>query len=192
MDKLTDRYDINPPGRPLINDAMDQITGISNLVPPVTDPLHVETNQTGKENSELCVEMSTLPEDSETLSPRSTLCVEMTKLKECSVRLISLESILFPTTGQKYNTHSQSIPAVPRPGHKGTPGSSDVAKGKPALPDKTGNKSIPDNLADTTKLESSNAVHVPTPPASIESSNVIELSAIYCTRPRLFSQDRDR
>ena len=101
MDKLTDRYDVNPP---LISDAMDQIMGINDLVPPVSDQLHVEMNQPSTDNGELCVETSGLKPDSQPLSPKSVLCVETTKLKECSVRLISLESILFPKPGKQHDT----------------------------------------------------------------------------------------
>ena len=63
MDKLTGRYDVNPPGRPLIRDAMDQITGINDLKLFSDNTLHVEMNQTSTNNDNLCVETgSTLPD----------------------------------------------------------------------------------------------------------------------------------
>ena len=113
MDKVTDRYDINPPGRPLITDAMDQITGISDLVLPNSEPLCVETHEPGTEDAELCVETGTSPKDGETLSLKAELCVETIKIKPCSVKLVSLESILFPTPQPTHSTNSQNVPAVP-------------------------------------------------------------------------------
>ena len=96
MDKVVNRYDVNPKGRPLLNDAMDQITGISALQLRDSAPLCVETQTKSADGAKLCVEMSTTPELSETLSPKAALCVETPVLRKCSVKLVILESILFP------------------------------------------------------------------------------------------------
>ena len=98
MDKVTDRYDINPPGRTLITDAMDQITRISDLVLPNSEPLCVETSEPSTEDTELCVETGTSPKDGETMSPKA-------EIKPCSVKLVSLESILFPTPCSGYTRY---------------------------------------------------------------------------------------
>ena len=56
MEKLTDRYDVNLPGRPLLCDAMDQIVGISDLLIPTPPELNVETGQDTCELDTLGVE----------------------------------------------------------------------------------------------------------------------------------------
>ena len=45
MEKLTDRYDVNPTSRPLIRDAMDQVIGLDALVITNVHSLAVETGQ---------------------------------------------------------------------------------------------------------------------------------------------------
>ena len=97
MDKVIDQYDSNPPGRPLLNDAMDQITGISDLDPLTNASLCVEMAKPVADNTELHVEMTTSTAIPPTTSPKTALCVETVKTKACSVRVRRLESILFPT-----------------------------------------------------------------------------------------------
>ena len=154
MDKVVNRYDVNPKGRPLLLDAMDQITGINELQVGNPTSLCVETQSNSADNDKLCVETSTTPEHSETLSPKHTLHVETSTtpehsetlspkhtlhvetpvIKSCSVRLVSLESILFPKKGNTSDKHSSTtaedtakvphVPNVPTP----TPLSSDGVK----------------------------------------------------------------
>ena len=123
MDKITDRYDFNLASRPLISDAMDQIIGLDALKITDVRSLAVETNPQppNLEGSDaLCVETPDLP------SPKAKepinnegLCVETKEivLKECSVKLQSLESILFPTrrSGRKNRSHSKDPNTTPKP-----------------------------------------------------------------------------
>ena len=101
MDKITDRYDVNLSGRPLLTDAMDQVIGLDALVITNVWSLAVETGTQcpiANENLELCVETTnTAPSAEPDSSTNTELCVETPKivLKECSVKLRSLESILF-------------------------------------------------------------------------------------------------
>ena len=103
MDKITDRYDFNLASRPLIRDAMDQIIGLDALKITDVRSLAVETDQQPSNlegSDELCVETLDLPSPkAKEPSNNDGLCVETNKfvLKECSVKLKSLESILFPT-----------------------------------------------------------------------------------------------
>ena len=102
MDKITDRYDFNPTGRPLNRDAMDQVIGLDALVITNVRSLAVETDQPASNmeiNADLCVGTTDLPSPGETdPTKEKELCVETSKfaIKECSVKLHSLESILFP------------------------------------------------------------------------------------------------
>ena len=102
MDKITDRYDLNLASRPLIRDAMDQIIGLDALQITNVRSLVVGTNQQPsdpEENAELCVETDDFPPSQTKESTEGdVLCVETSKfvMKECSVKLKSLESILFP------------------------------------------------------------------------------------------------
>ena len=105
MDKITDRYDVNPNGRPLNRDAMDQIIGLDDLVITNVRSLHVETTPHASENEHtegLGVETNQEAPDNE---QSDDLCVKTgpppVTLKECSVRLVSLESIIFPQTSNK-------------------------------------------------------------------------------------------
>ena len=123
MDKITDRYDFNPVGRPLILDAMDQIIGLDALKIIDVRSLAVETdvqppNQDG--NDALCVETPAMPSPTtkESVSNEG-LCVE-TKgivLKECSVKLQTLESILFTnrSSGRKNRSKPQDPGTTPKP-----------------------------------------------------------------------------
>ena len=157
MDKVVNRYDVNPKGRPLLMDAMDQITGISELHVGESTSLCVETQATNADGAKLCVEMSATPELSETLSPKAVLHVETPVLKRCSVRLVSLESILFPKKGNtSYKQSSTGIensvpvpqdtkPDVPTPTSKSSDsGNSTAAPPKPSTADEnTSNATIP-------------------------------------------------
>ena len=105
MDKVVNRYDVNPKGRPLLNDAMDQITGISALQLRDSTSLCVETHAKSADSANLCVEMSATPMLSETLCPKAALCVETPIVRKCSVKLVSLESILFPRKGHTLEKH---------------------------------------------------------------------------------------
>ena len=125
MDKLTDRYDFNLASRPLIRDAMDQIIGLDALIITNVRSLAVETDQQPSNlegNAELCVETVnvTSPKAKEP-SNNDGLCVETDKLalKECSVKLISLESILFPPRSNgrknKNKTQPKNVNTAPKP-----------------------------------------------------------------------------
>ena len=98
MDKITDQYDVNLSGRPLIRDAMDQVIGLDELVITDVRSLCVETDPDTVEKDiemDLHVETTISPSLVEQQKSKSALPVETFTLKECSVRLRSLESILF-------------------------------------------------------------------------------------------------
>ena len=72
MDKITDRYDINPTGRPLLQDAMDQIIGLDELVITNVRSLAMEPDQEDQDparNSGLCVETSHPPPNTQVIPP---------------------------------------------------------------------------------------------------------------------------
>ena len=119
MDKITDRYDVNLNGRPLLRDAMDQVIGLDDLWITDVRSLHVETESEAIESNndiELCVET-----DQQALTtPNALEYVHSSKpviLKECSVRLQSLESILFSETDRKKKPsgNSNANPALEPP-----------------------------------------------------------------------------
>ena len=123
MDKITDRYDFNLNSRPLIRDAMDQIIGLDALKITDVRSLAVETDQQPSNlegSDELCVETVDLssPKAKEP-SNNDVLCVETNKfaLKECSVKLKSLESILFPTrsSGRKKKDQPKDVNTAAQP-----------------------------------------------------------------------------
>ena len=114
MEKITDQYDVTHTGRPLIRDAMDQVIGLDDLLITNVRSLAVETDQqaSGPErNAELCVESADLPSPSKTEpTNKKKLCVETNKfaIKECSVKLQSLESILFPKKRSGHKNKNKS------------------------------------------------------------------------------------
>ena len=123
MDKITNRYDINLSGRPLNRDAMDQIIGLDELIIMDVHSLCVGTEpDTAEQDMEmdLRVETSISPSPADQQTP--VLPVETFALKECSVRLRSLESILFSgkddnkqSSAKKRDTPPTTAPAVPKP-----------------------------------------------------------------------------
>ena len=137
MDKLTDRYDFNLASRPLIRDAMDQIIRLDALIITNVRSLAVETDQqhSNLEGSvELCVETLdvTSPKAKES-TKNDGLCVETDKLvlKECSVKLISLESILFPPRSSGRNNKDKPQPkddnSAPKPTSTPLPKQTDMS-----------------------------------------------------------------
>ena len=123
MDKITDRYDFNFAGRPLIRDAMDQIIGLDALKITDVRSLAVETDQQPsnlESNVDLCVETPDLPSpNAKEPSNNDGMCVETNKfaLKECSVKLKSLEHILFPTriSGRKNKNQTKELDTTSKP-----------------------------------------------------------------------------
>ena len=122
MDKITDRYDFNHAGRPLNRDGMDQVIGLDALVITNVRSLAVETDQQAfnpESNADLGVETTDLPSPSvKEPSNEKGMCVETGKfaLKECSVKLKSLESILFPTrrSGRKNKNKNNTYDTTPK------------------------------------------------------------------------------
>ena len=119
MDKITDRYDMNPIGRPLPRDAMDQLIGLDELRITDVRSLHVETETD-------VIELDVVTEQPGPPTPKAPDNVHLSTpvvLKECSVRLQSLESILFSKPSKKKKSGaatSTSTPSVhpPRPASK--------------------------------------------------------------------------
>ena len=166
MDKVVNRYDVNPKGRPLLMDAMDQITGISELHVGESTSLCVETQANIADGAKLCVETSATPELSETLSPKSVLHVETPVLRKCSVMLVSLESILFSEKGNTSDKQSStrtkdSVPVpqdtkpdVPTPTPKSSDsGNSTAAPPKPSTADENTAKAMIPTLDDVYSAE---------------------------------------
>ena len=123
MDKITDRYDFHHAGRPLNRDAMDQIIGLDALKIKDVRSLAVETDQQAsnpESNADLCVETPDLQSpNAKEPSNNDGMCVETNKfaLKECSVKLKSLESILFPKrrSGRKNKNQTKAHDTTPKP-----------------------------------------------------------------------------
>ena len=123
MDKIADRYDFNLASRPLIRDAMDQIIGLDALQITNVRSLVVETDQQPSNlegSDELCVETVDLPSPkAKEPTNNDALCVETSKyvIRKCSVKLKSLESILFSTkgSGRKKRDQPKDANIAPKP-----------------------------------------------------------------------------
>ena len=115
MDKITDRYDVNFNGRPLARDAMDQIIGLDELQITDVRSLHVETEPDAIESNnevDLCVE-TVPPALASPKAPEHVQPVKTITLKKCSVRLQSLESILFSKTDRNETSSGKAVANLP-------------------------------------------------------------------------------
>ena len=167
---------------------MDQVIGLDDLVISNVRSLCVETNQeTAKPDEELdlCVEMGSSPPPKEKQSPKTGLCVETFALKECSIKLVSLESILFPkksaaqTSGSMTpNTPSTTAPVVSAPPSAGTnkDATTLIAPVAEPQPDKTDQDSAVPVASDTKPQALGDDVSPPentmSPPSAEQQKNV--------------------
>ena len=102
---------------------MDQVIGLDGLKITDVRSLAVETVQQPSNlegSDELCVEtLDVMSPKAKEPSNNDGLCVETNKfvLKDCSVKLKSLESILFPTrsSGRKNKNQSKDVNTTPKP-----------------------------------------------------------------------------
>ena len=109
---------------------MDQITGISDLFVKKVDTLCVETEPDRPDNDDLYVETAHLSN-----SQQDTLYVETYNLKRCSVRMVSLESILREERRAQYDA-AQSVQSTKETDSEATEAaaSDENAESTPALP----------------------------------------------------------